>query len=443
MKSLRMPSVLILALVFSAAVYADLEPIAENGLSNVTGEGLAILPNINVIFDLTSYLHIMPRGQPKSGIGWSLGGGGPSVGKQGDLYYYGLSFSRAEFDAPGGALNRVSNPNTSVYPNWGSAGNPWVFLATSPTLPWNNAVDSIGSPYPVLQYRAPTYAAPGDLTNTAIMNMKYAFVGDIAVCGAGIPTYGSTAACGGRTPAAGGVLRSINVWDGFSFNGSSYSIFQTTVDYGKYVSGSGGAEFYPVGSTPGTFGAVWLNRINSAPSGIYRFGVGGGVDVPTVVPETTVANLNSFNANEGVWITDMDFNMPIGHLHYQPLIFDAESNGNMVLEVVRIPNNSNVYNYAYCNYGANNAGACANHASVAAGGVNKTCRNDSPDCTNATHGQVSFGTMEFRNNAGSYTPGTSTLACNSATGCVAGVSKASVLIDGIFIQHMKIKTLGL
>ena len=162
-----------------------------------------------------------------------------------------------------------------------------------------------------------------------------------------------------------------------------------------------------------------------------RFGVGGPAS-NTTIPQATPG---AFNNNEGVWITDMDFNMPVGHLHYQPVIFDNDAAGNMVIEELRIPNNPTVYNYAYQNYG---------YAGVdpASAGVNnpapnvpaKMCTNTTLNCDDATHGQVSFGKVEFKDNAGA-----SVLVKNNlGTGALA-----SAKIDGIFIQHLKIKTLGL
>ncbi len=401
---------LLLAATLSAQLPA-LDELPERELAGVSGEGLGILPeNIRIVFDDTAYIRALPRGAPADGSG--VAGGRGNVA---DLLWYGFAMSGADANLN----NRVGGTITS----WGTANNPWVFLATSPTFLWYSGSGSSAPnlPYPVLQYAAPRYTAGTDFTAASVMNLKYAFFGDITVCGAGTPAYGATSICGGLSQI--NTLRSVSVWDGFAFHGSKYSIFQSTVDYGKYM-GDAAQEFLPVqagGSAAddrGSFGAVWLNRINSNSSGVLRFGVGGYTGSGTV-PETAS---RSFNANEGVWITDLDINMPVGHLHYQPLIFDNDANGNLIIEAVRIPNNSAIYNYAYRDYALSTAPQLA-----------KMCTNATVDCADATHGEVRMGKLAFKNAAG-----TEILGSRGAAGTAASVS-----IEGIFLQHLKVKTLGL
>lgn len=418
--------VLAYLLVTSRPALADLEPISDDeSLRAVVGEGLAIFPqNTRIIFDANAYLRSLPRGAPAAGSG--VAGG---AGRAADLFWYGLAISGADG-------NKNSRVSTSAIANWGAEGNPWVFLATSPS---HLLYDGTTANYPVLQYRAPSYMAAADFTSAAVMNMKYAFFGDIAVCAAGTPTYGSTAGCGGL--AVAGKLQSISVWDGLAVHGSRYSIFQSTVDYGKYM-GSSSSEFLPVTGTgaqaKGTFAAAWLNRINSNTTGVLRFGVGGS-NGTAALPET--ASL-TFNINEGLWMTDLDINMPVGHLHYQPLIFDNDDRGNLVIELVRIPNNVNVYNYAYRNYGLVNVDPTTPDTSSpgnpapmtgADSAVATMCTNATVDCTNATHGELRVADLEYRNSAGAVLEGSRGAAGTSA----------SVAVEGIFLQHLKIRTLGL
>ena len=421
---MKLPSFTLLSLFvllagMTTGASAALEPVQEDDLGDVTGEGIAILPeNFRVVFDPSAYIRTMPRGAPVDSTG------GPSVDRAADLLWYGFAFSGQD-----GGVTAVSSANRIT--SWGTASNPWVFRAIST----NNLLYNGTSPgYPVLQYSAPRYTAAGDFAdNVNVMNLKYAFYGDIGVCNVGTPTYGSVAGCGGLGAAA--KLQSISVWDRLSFHGSKYSIFQSTADYGKYM-GNAGVEFLPVtaggavADDDGSFGAVWLNRINSSPTGVMRFGVGGATS-NTTIPQVTPG---AFNNNEGIWVTDMDFNMPVGHLHYQPIIFDNDAAGNLVIEVVRIPNNPAVYNYAYQNYGTAVDPAAAGANNPAPNIAAKMCTNATLNCDDATHGQVSFGKIEFKNNAG-----TSVLGKNNLG---AGV-QASAKLDGIFIQHLKIKTLGL
>ncbi|MDF3029885.1 MAG: hypothetical protein K0R03_443 [Moraxellaceae bacterium] len=418
--------VLLLLLMISTPLRAELELITDDqALGEVTGEGLAILPQgTRIIFDSTAYLRSLPRGAPATGSGVA-----GAAGNAADLFWYGIAFSAAD----GNLNNRVG---ASAIASWGAEGNPWVLLATSPS---HLLYDGSTANYPVLQYRAPSYLVGTDFTSASVMNLKYAFFGDIAVCNAGTPAYGSTTACGGLGVA--GKLQSISVWDGFALHGSRYSIFQSTVDYGKYM-GNAAVEFLPVTGTgaqsDGSFGAVWLNRINSNTNGVMRFGVGGSngsVALPETVPLT-------FNASEGLWLTDLDINMPVGHLHYQPLVFDNDASGNLVIELARIPNNVNVYNYAYRNYGVTGvdpaalvSGSPGNPApqTGADSTIAKMCTNATLDCTDATHGELRVADLEYRNNSAAVIEGSRG---------VAG-TPASVAVEGVFLQHLKIRTLGL
>lgn len=418
--------IIAILLMASSPAWAALEPIDDDeALGAISGTGLAILPqNTRIVFDPAAYLRSLPRGAPAPGSG--VAGG---AGRATDLFWYGIAFTGAD----GNANNRAG---AGAITSWGAESNPWVLLATSPS---HLLYDGSTANYPVLQYRAPAYTAAADFTSAAVMNLKYAFFGDIAVCGAGTPAYGSTAACGGLPVA--GRLQSISVWDGFALHGSRYSIFQSTVDYGKYM-GNAAVEFLPVTGTgaqsDGSFGAVWLNRINSSSTGVLRFGVGGS-NGTAALPETVAL---TFNASEGVWMTDLDINMPVGHLHYQPLIFDNDASGNLVIELVRIPNNVNVYNYAYRNYGlagvdpaALNTATPGNPApqTGADSTIAKMCTNATLDCTDATHGEARIADLEYRDNAGAVIVGSRGLAG----------TPASVAVEGVFLQHLKIRTLGL
>lgn len=419
-------------LLSGGSCFADLEPVEDTDLGGVTGAGLAILPqNTRIVFDPLAYLRMIPRGAPVN----SSGGG--FTDRAADLFFYGLAFTGADYTVAG--LNTIASANSIA--NWGTESNPWVFRAISTTDP-DYGTGSTSTAFPILQYSAPRYTSAADFTDPTVMNLKYGFYGDIAICNTGTPTYGSTAGCGGLGAAA--KLQSISVWDGFSFNGSKYSIFQSRVDYGPYVTSGSTNEFEAItGTKTGTFGAVWLNRINSNTTGVLRFGVGGPASNVNL-PETV---LPVFNSSEGVRVTGLDINMTIGHLHYQPIIFDSQNNGNMVIEVVRIPNTAAVYNYAYQNYGLSGVDpAAASGTNPAPNIAAKMCTNATLDCADpaaaqqATHGQVSMARVEYFNNSGANVP-----ICNSSgsSPCSAATTAASVLIDGVFIQHLKVTTLGL
>ena len=158
---------------------------------------------------------------------------------------------------------------------------------------------------------------------------------------------------------------------------------------------------------------TFLNRINSASTGVYHFGVAQTLgSTPNAAGPRSVAA--TFNPNEGAFFTDLDINLPIGNLHYQPLIFGGDRSGNFTIELVRIPDVAAIYNAAYRDYSLSTPAQLA-----------KMCTNVTVDCSTATHGQISIGNVTFKDVSGT------------------AVDLGSASMDGILIQHLKIKTLGL
>lgn len=408
------PLFLLFTLCSSSAVYA-LEALEDETMSETTGEGIAFLPeNFSIKFDPLAYVRAIPRGVPAAGL------------KHADVYWYGLSLGAA--DTVTGAtpaailgnatnLTNLSSLNVGDITSWGSATNPWVLRVYSTNdLLYNGQTATVatGANYPVFQYRAPNYTVGEG-------GLKYAFVGDIQICNNPAAAIGAngTSACAGGTlftngsaNAGAGRLESINVWNNFTVNGSRLSIFQTTVDYTS-ANGTPTTGFVAKGVGAGTFGMTFLNRINSASTGVYHFGVAQLTgSTPNGAGPRTAAP--TFNQNEGAFFTDLDLNLPIGNLHYQPVIFGGDSTGNFTIELVRIPNVAAVYNAAYRDYSSNTAAQLA-----------KMCTNATADCSAATHGQISIGNVSFKDVSG------------------ARIDLGSASMDGILIQHLKIKTLGL
>lgn len=383
---------LAVSLMFACQVQA-LELLDDELLSDTTGEGIAILPeNFSISFDPLAYVRAIPRGVPATGL------------KHADVYYYGVSLG-----APDGTLTALNNMNSLTVGNiasWGTATNPWVLRVESTTnLLYSGAIPA-GAGYPIFQYRAPTFT-PGE------GGLKYAFVGELQVCNSPAAAIGANgvSACGGGTLFTGtsagatpGRLEMLNVWNDFTLNGSRFSIFQNTFDT--------------------SFGLTWLNRINSSATGVYRIGV-AQLTASTPAGAGPRATAPAFDPDEGVFFTDLDINLPLGNLNYQPLIFTGDATGNFSIELVRIPNTAAVYTAAYRDYtgsAADLAKQC-NNTTVNCGGdpTNATLALRAP----ATHGQITAGNISFKDTVGTT------------------VNLGSASIDGIFFQHLKIKTLGL
>ena len=212
-------------------------------------------------------------------------------------------------------------------------------------------------------------------------------------------------------------MQTQSIWNDVSLNGSRFSIFQTTVDYDTSAHTSVAA------TNNGSFGIAWLNRINSSSTGVFRFSAAEtnqpdcGV-TPLACSNSTTNTVSTaaptFNSVEGMYATDFDMNVVVGNLHYQPMIMGSVGDGsqNFQVEVVRIPNTAAVYNEFYRDY---------NDPAQAY----KMCTGTTVDCSRATHSELSIGKVEFKNRLGTT------------------VDLGSAKYEGMMIQHLKLRTLGL
>jgi len=225
-------------------------------------------------------------------------------------------------------------------------------------------------------------------------------------------------------------MQSQSIWNDFTMNGSRFSIFQNTYDQ--------------------SFGLSWINRLNSASTGVMRFSV--AETTQAVGTPATAAPV--FSDSEGLFITDMDINMIVGVQHYQPLTLDNAANvdnvatpsdetRNLSIELVRIPNTPSVYGAFYRNYASSTAPELA-----------KMCTNATLDCTAATHGQLRMGNVTFKDPGGAtswaYTRPPNlpsgpkdNLVYDNGGADTANGNIGSLMIDGLMIQHLKITTTGI
>lgn len=361
-----------------------LELLEDDLMSDTIGGAIAFLPeNFKIVSDDTAYVRTLPSAiAPAPPIPTA-----PNVlSDKAELLWYGIALTGND----GNTSDRVGN----VIPSWGTADNPWVLKVE--TL---NKIryDGVTAGVPIMSYYAPTYA-----TNDG--ELKYAFWSDLVVRDRTADTITAR-------------LQTQSVWNGVSLNGSRFSMFQSTADYTDSTHTS------VAGTASGSLGLAWLNRINSSTTGAFRFSA-AETSQPAGANLTGAAAVNSistaaptFNAVEGFYAKDFDINMVVGILHYQPMILGSTGDGtqNFQVEVTRIPNTPAVYNAAYRDY-SNTTSATE---------LAKMCTSTTIDCSAATHSELRIGKVEFKSPTGT------------------SLDLGSAIYEGMFIQHLKIRTLGL
>ncbi|MCO8093103.1 hypothetical protein [Acinetobacter lwoffii] len=170
-------------------------------------------------------------------------------------------------------------------------------------------------------------------------------------------------------------------------------------------------------------------------------------DGPTPALNGSIAPV--FHDFEGLYLYSPNINLVLGNM-YQPFVVGSEGN-NIILEVTRIPNIASIYNQIYQNYGGGLGTTDLKGSTCNVYSCGTPIKNNSSDTTalyqgrNATHSSISIGTTERIS-------GTNLLRAKdgvNSTGVVFksvdGSSKnfGSAVIDGVLIQHLKIKTTGL
>src|SRR5690606_35606958 len=152
-----------------------------------------------------------------------------------------------------------------------------------------------------------------------------------------------------------------------------------------------------------------------------------------------------FNDYEGVYLYSPNINLVLGNM-YQPFVVGSEGN-NIILEVTRIPNIPSIYNKIYQNYGGGlgSVDMKGSTCNVYQCGTPIMSGSTSYQGNTATHSSIAIGSVER-------IPDTNRLRAidgANATGIMfkdtTGNSKnfGSAVIDGVLIQHLKIKTTGL
>lgn len=355
-----------------------------------------------------------------------------------DVFIYGLALSKSD----GSLSTRYSNQGFS----WGSADNPWLFRAgTENVKQFKDAAKDVG----YIALEAPLSPIAGVESDN---NIKLGFWSDIFA-----RELNSSNAV---DPITGGPISGLDtdyrlrtqfVANGLSFNGSQVRLFQTLESDNKNYS-----------QTLGMASIVRLNTndrpeiLSSSDSNLNSKGIRlstaaktDALDGNVPTPALNGSDAPIFHDSEGLYLYSPNINLVLGNM-YQPFVVGSEGN-NIILEVTRIPNIPAIYNQIYQNYGGGLGTTDLKGSTCNVYSCGTPIKNNVSDTTalyqgrNATHSSISIGTTERIS-------GTNMLRAKdgvNSTGIVFkntdGVSKnfGSAVIDGVLIQHLKIRTTGL
>ncbi|MDM1323107.1 hypothetical protein [Acinetobacter pseudolwoffii] len=361
-----------------------------------------------------------------------------SLRTKADVFIYGLALSKSDDSLS----TRYSNQGFS----WGSADNPWLFRAgTESVKQFKDAAKDVG----YIALEAPlAKIAPDESDN----NIKLGFWSDIFARELNSSNV--------VDPITGGPtsgldtnyrLRTQFVANGLSLNGSQVRLFQTLESDNKdYNQTLGMASIVRLNTNdrPETLSSSDSN-FNSKGIRLSTAAKTDALDGNVPTPALNGSAAPIFHDSEGLYLYSPNINLVLGNM-YQPFVVGSEGN-NIILEVTRIPNIPAIYNQIYQNYGGGLGESDLKGSTCNVYSCGTPIKNNASDATvlyqgrNATHSSISIGTTER-------IPGTNLLRAKdgpNSTGVVFkstdGISKnfGSAVIDGVLIQHLKIRTTGL
>lgn len=361
-----------------------------------------------------------------------------SLRTKADVFIYGLALSKSDDSLS----TRYSNQGFS----WGSADNPWLFRAgTESVKQFKDAAKDVG----YIALEAPlAKIAPDESDN----NIKLGFWSDIFARELNSSNV--------VDPITGGPtsgldtnyrLRTQFVANGLSLNGSQVRLFQTLESDNKdYNQTLGMASIVRLNTNdrPETLSSSDSN-LNSKGIRLSTAAKTDALDGNVPTPALNGSAAPIFHDSEGLYLYSPNINLVLGNM-YQPFVVGSEGN-NIILEVTRIPNTPAIYNQIYQNYGGGLGESDLKGSTCNVYSCGTPIKNNASDATvlyqgrNATHSSISIGTTER-------IPGTNLLRAKdgpNSTGVVFkstdGIIKnfGSAVIDGVLIQHLKIRTTGL
>ena len=290
----------LIGLCLSQSVFA-LQEISDAGLSEATGEGIALLPE-NFAFQFngaddtlgTGYIRYIPVGPlTLTSLDTNKSGGANptaaditsadhSVGKA-DIYMYGLALSQSAKDYGVARTLSGTTPDTNSrfdrpITSWGSADNPWLLkVATESNVPDFSALTSTSTTTGAVSYlalEAPLYstdvaalsAAEKSAYNLKVGMWADAFVRDPTKAEGAFDQFHLGENYGGASDSTrANRLRMQVIWDGLSVNGSNMKLFQTLGGVTPTEVTQGLSTSYN-----NTFGMAGVLRFNSGDGGTLR-----------------------------------------------------------------------------------------------------------------------------------------------------------------------------
>ncbi|MDC5182733.1 hypothetical protein OHW37_08775 [Acinetobacter baumannii] len=300
----------LIGLFISQSSFA-LEELSDAGLSETTGEGIAILPqNTYMVFrgaganettnqiltdrtKDTGYINYVPVGPlsmtaADTNKNGTIDSGDRAVGKA-DIFLYGLALSKSDNDTN---TRLASTEAAAAISSWGTAVNPWIFkVATENSVPNFSTTNCSGAADPTCQVtylalEAPLYeVGTRDTAGLDAYKLKLGLWSDIFVRNPNKINgatdqfnYGdSNGLIGTSTDASrANRLRLQAIWNNFSLNGSRLQLFQTL---GGATSAGGMSPFYN-----DTLGFAGVIRLNSGDASNLRATITANTPTSTVGP---------------------------------------------------------------------------------------------------------------------------------------------------------------
>ncbi|TCB70659.1 hypothetical protein E0H88_07020 [Acinetobacter sp. ANC 4216] len=393
-----------------------------------------------------------------------------SLRTKADVFIYGLALSKSD----GSLSNRYSNQGF----NWGTAANPWLIRAGN--------VDTI-------QFAKGNKANVGYIALEAPLKLKGTDTSDTFKLGFWSDIFSRQLNSSNTVDPLTGAptsgldkdyrLRTQFIANGLNLNGSQVRLFQTlpATSNANYNQTLGMAAILRLNTNddPSTLKATDSNldargiRLSTA----AKKGPDSNPDLydgTAVTPAIDRSLAPIFNDVEGMYLYSPNINLVLGNM-YQPFILGSEGN-NIILEITRIPNVPEIYSQIYTYYSDTdsttvlkdknnqniamvdkdgvtyttlssylkgstcNVYSCGTEIATTANNITTTYQG-----RNATHSSITIGTVE-RSATGNLLNANKTA---DATGVVfkningQATNLGSVAIDGVLIQHLKIKTTGL
>jgi len=314
-----------------------LKPMEDSEMSQVQGAGLAFsLDGFRLQSAPTSYLEQV-GGLPDPSTSFN----------RGDLRWNGLAISGWAPSEPasdrttwsGGCDNGLQNMGCPIseapLSNYANHDNPFVLRVFDYTRVGLNGADWVGD-----VVDAGTGVSSGGVTRTVLEILgpsdsdifRWSFWGEIQA---------STTLPDGSIDTVLGILANQNI-----ILGKPASRVKPPSIYGSTDNPYEGAVVQLFeNQSDNSLGLLSSNRL----SGNYRFSVN------QVAAGPDANGVPRFTSQEGLYFTNVNSYLPLGTLHYQSVILDdinpqstgGIGNGNFVIELTRIPNDSNAYNDFY------------------------------------------------------------------------------------------------